>query len=102
MDLQAQGRGPCRSTPDDEVVDGVPADRQHHGRGVAAVPGGVWVDDHEDDIFFYVYGLLHSSDYRETYAADLKKMLPRIPLVEDAQPFIDAGRKLSGTSATSR
>lgn len=32
-----------------------------------------------DDIFVYVYGLLHSSDYRETYAADLKKMLPRIP-----------------------
>ena len=49
----------------------------------------------KDDIFFYVYGLLHSPDYRETYAADLKKMLPRIPLVEDAQPFIDAGRKLS-------
>ncbi|HCQ19323.1 type ISP restriction/modification enzyme [Dermacoccus sp. Ellin185] len=49
----------------------------------------------KDDIFFYVYGLLHSPDYRETYAADLKKMLPRIPLVEDAQPFIDAGRRLS-------
>ena len=49
----------------------------------------------KDDIFFYVYGLLHSPDYRETYAADLKKMLPRVPLVEDAQPFIDAGRKLS-------
>jgi len=49
----------------------------------------------KDDCFFYVYGLLHSPEYRETYAADLKKMLPRIPLVEDAQPFIDAGRKLS-------
>jgi len=49
----------------------------------------------KDDIFYYVYGLLHSPDYRETYAADLKKMLPRIPLVADAQPFIDAGRKLS-------
>jgi predicted helicase len=49
----------------------------------------------KDDIFFYVYGLLHSPEYRDTYAADLKKMLPRIPLVEDAQPFVDAGRKLS-------
>jgi predicted helicase len=49
----------------------------------------------KDDIFFYVYGLLHSPEYRETYAADLKKMLPRIPLVEDAAPFVDAGRKLS-------
>jgi len=48
-----------------------------------------------DDIFHYVYGLLHSPDYRETYAADLKKMLPRIPLVTDPHPFIDAGRRLS-------
>jgi predicted helicase len=49
----------------------------------------------KDEIFFYVYGLLHSQEYREAYAADLKKMLPRIPLVEDSRPFIDAGRKLS-------
>lgn len=49
----------------------------------------------KDDIFFYVYGLLHSPEYRETYAADLKKMLPRIPLVEDPWPFVQAGRKLS-------
>ena len=35
----------------------------------------------KDDIFYYVYGLLHSPEYRETYAADLKKMLPRIPFV---------------------
>ncbi len=27
----------------------------------------------KDDIFFYVYGILHSPDYREAYAADLKK-----------------------------
>jgi len=49
----------------------------------------------KDDIFFYVYGLLHSPDYREAYAADLKKMLPRIPLVENMDPFVDAGRALS-------
>lgn len=49
----------------------------------------------KDDVFFYVYGLLHSPDYRETYAADLKKMLPRIPLVADHQPFVDAGRALA-------
>jgi len=49
----------------------------------------------KDDIFFYVYGLLHSPEYRGTYAADLKKMLPRIPLVEDPWPFISAGRELS-------
>lgn len=33
----------------------------------------------KDDIFFYVYGLLHDPDYRNRYAADLKKMLPHIP-----------------------
>ena len=49
----------------------------------------------KDDIFFYLYGLLHSPEYRETYAADLTKMLPRIPLVEDPWPFVGAGRKLS-------
>ena len=49
----------------------------------------------KDDIFFFVYGLLHSPEYRESYAADLQKMLPRIPLVKAAQPFVDAGRRLS-------
>lgn len=49
----------------------------------------------KEDVFFYVYGLLHSPDYRETYAADLKKSLPRIPLVADVAPFVEAGRKLS-------
>ena len=49
----------------------------------------------KDDIFFYCYGLLHSPDYRDTYAADLKKMLPRIPLVTDPWPYVEAGRRLS-------
>jgi len=50
----------------------------------------------KDEIFLYVYGLLHSPEYRETYEADLKKMLPRIPLVLDAVPYVDAGRALFG------
>lgn len=48
----------------------------------------------KDDVFYYVYGLLHSPDYREKYATDLKKMLPRIPLVADPWPFVEAGRTL--------
>lgn len=51
-----------------------------------------------DDIFFFVYGLLHSPDYRAEFAADLKKMLPRIPDLEDAADFwafSRAGRELS-------
>ena len=52
----------------------------------------------KDDIFFYVYGLLHSPDYRERYAADLKKQLPRIAMVpgrDRFEAFAEAGRRLS-------
>ncbi|MFD3380638.1 MULTISPECIES: DEAD/DEAH box helicase [unclassified Streptomyces] len=49
----------------------------------------------KDDIFFYAYGLLHSPAYREAYAADLKKSLPRIPRVRDFKGFSAAGRELS-------
>jgi predicted helicase len=56
---------------------------------------GVYGSINTDDIFNYVYGLLHSPEYRETYAADLRKTLPRIPLVEDPWPFIKAGRALT-------
>lgn len=52
----------------------------------------------KEDIFYYVYGILHSPDYRETFANDLKKMLPRIPLVDkpkDFKAFSDSGRKLA-------
>jgi predicted helicase len=51
-----------------------------------------------EDIFYYVYGMLHSPSYRKTYANDLKKMLPRLPLVEDAKDFwafSKAGRNLA-------
>lgn len=52
----------------------------------------------KEDIFYYVYGFLHLPAYRETFAADLKKMLPRIPLVEnpaDFWAFSKAGRDLA-------
>ncbi|WP_375539240.1 type ISP restriction/modification enzyme [Blastococcus sp. TML/M2B] len=49
----------------------------------------------KDDIFNYVYGLLHSPEYRENYAADIKKMLPRIPFVMDFRAFVDAGKQLA-------
>ena len=50
-----------------------------------------------EDIFHYVYGLLHSEDFRSRFAANLVKDLPRIPCVrslEDYRAFRDAGRKL--------
>lgn len=52
----------------------------------------------KEDIFYYVYGILHSHDYRETFANDLKKMLPRIPLIDKPKDFwaySKAGRKLA-------
>jgi predicted helicase len=49
----------------------------------------------KDDLFHYVYGILHSPAYRETYAADLRKMLPRIPMVRDFRGFTDAGTRLA-------
>ena len=52
----------------------------------------------KEDVFFYIYGLLHSDDYRARFAADLTKMLPRLPLVEDTKTFkafSTTGRKLA-------
>jgi predicted helicase len=52
----------------------------------------------KEDIFYYVYGILHHPDYRKIFANDLKKMLPRLPLVEKAADFwvfSKAGRELA-------
>lgn len=51
----------------------------------------------KEDVFYYVYGLLHSPDYRDRYADNLSKELPRIPCVkkaEDFWAFSSAGRAL--------
>ena len=49
----------------------------------------------KDDIWNYIYGLLHAPDYREKYRADLSKDLPRIPLAPDFSAFRDAGEQLA-------
>jgi predicted helicase len=52
----------------------------------------------KEDIFYYVYGLLHSPDYRERYADNLGKELPRIPCVKGVEAFrafSRAGRALA-------
>ncbi|WP_375692469.1 DEAD/DEAH box helicase [Bartonella sp. AP4SXKL] len=51
----------------------------------------------KDDLFYYVYGILHSEDYRARYADNLSKELPRIPCVKSADDFwkfVTAGREL--------
>jgi predicted helicase len=49
------------------------------------------------DIFYYVYAVLHSPQYRERYAENLKRELPRIPFVakEAFQSFVDTGARLA-------
>ena len=52
----------------------------------------------EDDLFYYVYGVLHNSGYRSKYAANLSKESARLPLagsVEDFHAFVEAGKSLS-------
>ncbi len=47
------------------------------------------------DIFYYVYALLHHPTYRERYAANLKRELPRVPFAPDFAAFAAAGQQLS-------
>jgi len=52
----------------------------------------------KEDLFYYIYGLLHSADYRSRYADNLGKELPRIPAVKtfaDFMAFSKAGRELA-------
>ena len=52
----------------------------------------------KEHIFYYVYGILHSPQYRERFTADLKKSLPRIPIVDNVQDFMafyKAGKELA-------
>jgi predicted helicase len=48
----------------------------------------------KDDIFTYVYGVLHDPVYRATYAQNLKRELPRIPLYPDFRQWAGWGKRL--------
>ena len=50
-----------------------------------------------ETLFYYVYGILHSPDYRDRFKANLQKQLPRIPVVPNADDFLQfsaIGRRL--------
>lgn len=52
----------------------------------------------EDDLFYYTYGVLHSPQWRETFANDLAKAHARIPMAasgDDFRAFVAAGRQLA-------
>ena len=46
-------------------------------------------------IFDYIYGILHAPGYRESFAYDLSRELPRIPFAPDFYAFVEAGRSLA-------
>ena len=49
----------------------------------------------KDDIFDYVYGVLHAPSYRKEFAYDLSRMIPRIPFAPDFRTFAEAGKALA-------
>lgn len=52
----------------------------------------------KEDIFYYVYGFLHDSNYRKKFKSDLKKEIPKLPLVEeykDFKQYSDIGKELA-------
>jgi predicted helicase len=49
----------------------------------------------KQDIFHYIYAILHHTRYREKYAANLKRELPRIPFAPDFQEFAKVGKQLA-------
>jgi predicted helicase len=52
----------------------------------------------DEDIFYYVYGVLHSRDYLDKFSENLSKELPRIPCVkseDDFWLFSKSGRELA-------
>jgi predicted helicase len=48
-----------------------------------------------DNVFHYIYALLHSPEYTSRFAADLEKMIPRIPMVDGFWDFVEAGEELA-------
>ncbi len=49
----------------------------------------------KDDIFDYIYGILHAPKYTQEFANDLSKMIPRIPYAPDFYAFAQAGAALA-------
>lgn len=49
----------------------------------------------KEDIFYYIYGILHSEEYRSRFDANLRKELPRIPLAENFEAFCYSGKALA-------
>jgi predicted helicase len=93
MFLQAEAKIAEDADNDYTIKDGITDAGLAHFQ--AAYPGEVIT---KEDIFYYIYGLLHSEDYKKSYADNLTKELPRIPCVKKASDFwafSKAGRNLA-------
>jgi predicted helicase len=114
-DIQLQGNGqsfPLYVYEKDEPEEGELISRQQEGERIdgyrrrSAITDEILKDFRKayeakitkEDIFYYVYGILHSTEYKTRFASDLKKMLPRIPFTTetgDFWKFSKAGRELA-------
>ena len=68
-----------------------------NSEALARFRAGLGDDLSDDDVFYYVYGILHSPDFRSTFESSLKKEKPRVPLVATRalfDAFGAAGREL--------
>ena len=107
-DVQLQANGQCfplytyekldkpDQLPGMEVSDGDYVQRNNISDATLAMFCAAYhADISKQDIFYYVYGILHSPEYKRRFESDLKKMLPRIPLAGDFAAFANAGRQLA-------
>ncbi|EHV0182749.1 DEAD/DEAH box helicase, partial [Enterococcus faecalis] len=49
----------------------------------------------QEDTFYYVYAVLHSTEYLRKYINNLTKALPRIPKVRNKEKYVEIGKKLA-------
>ncbi|OIH83205.1 damage-inducible protein [Arthrobacter sp. UCD-GKA] len=92
----AEAQGGLFGDSDSDVIDGYRR-KDNITEATLSSYRGFYEDSQigKEDIFFYVYGLLHSAGYKQEYKADLVKMLPRIPKANGFWGFSTAGRKLA-------
>jgi predicted helicase len=88
LDLMEKGQGFYRN--DNSSKDAIFVDTSNISNSFKTKLG---ISD--DEVFFYVYGVLHSKEYRNKYSNDLKKSLPRIPILNNKEKFVEIGRKLA-------
>jgi len=106
-DLEMISKGQCfplyyfDEAPQDDLLGNAGAEPYIRRDAIAASALAVfrktYADDSisKEDLFYYIYGVLHSPEYKTRFEADLKKQLPRIPFARDFWAFSKAGRELA-------